>query len=134
MDHILTSVPFNDFSSHGNNIYTEDDARWLSTLSFQQNQLIYMRDILSDKQVQGIVTEHPSSDLYHHLNLQLAVVTALLIKLKEREDIMMRSAQNHQQDIYNMDLRIKQERLYDEILNFEQQYLRLKQAFRQFCE
>ncbi len=132
MEHFSMSLPVNAFSSFGNNTYTEDNARWQSTLSFQQNQLTYMRDTISDKRMQGMITEHASSHLYHQLNLQLAVVVALLVKLKEQEGLIIYSAQTHQQDIYNMELRIKQESLRDEILYFEQEYLQLKQDFRQF--
>jgi hypothetical protein len=132
MEHFSMSAPANAFSSVGDDTYTEDNARWQSTLSFQQNQLTYMRDTLSDKRMQGMVTEHASSNLYYQLNLQLAVVVALLAKLKEQEGVIIHSVQNHKQDIHNMEQRIKQESLRDEILYFEQQYLQLKQDFRQF--
>jgi hypothetical protein len=130
----LESVLITTFSSIGNDAKSDDNARWQSTLAFQQNQLTYMRDTLSEKRVQGMVTEHASSDLYHQLNLQLAVVIALQVKLKDQQDSIIHSLQNHEQDIHHIDLRIKQERLRDEILYFEQQYLQIKQVFRQFVK
>jgi hypothetical protein len=132
MTNPVASVPFYLFSTANNDAGSEDNARWHSTLSFQQNQLIYMRDALSEKRLQGIVTEYASSDLYRQLNLQLAVVVSLLVKLKEQEGMPHHSLQNHHPEIHNMELRIKQEGLRDEILYFEQQYLQLKQQFRQF--
>ena len=90
-----------------------------------------MRDDLSDQRVKGLISENHSSDVYQQLNLQLAVVIALQVKLREQEDLIIHPSGTPQQDILNMDVRINQERLRDEILYFEQQYLQLKQQYRQ---
>jgi hypothetical protein len=124
-------VPENMFSSTSYNAYEEDNVRWQSTLAFQQNQLTYMRDELSNQLLKHLIVANIGSELLQQLNLKLAVVIALQVKLKSQEGLIIETPETPQQDVLNIEVRIKQEHLRDEILYFEQQYIQLKQQYRQ---